>query len=375
MENALIASLVINPLKFAEVHQLVSVEDLQDQKNRLIFSAIQSLYEKDEKIDLVILGEKLKGKVSRTELIEYTELEPTASFAVEYATKVKQKSLTRKINEFGNQIAKTQSPEEAEEKIIDSLKRINENKIKKERNISDILEQVLVDKSEGMVKGLPTGIKELDETTIGYKAGHYWIIGAQYKTGKTLLSIEMARRTAKTEKVFFYTLEMSDDEIVSRILKMENNDVDKVFALNNKLSIFSDKFRLSQIEAHLLGQIEPPKVVFVDYIGLIETGDKNIYERLNRVSRSLKLLAKRAQTCIIALSQLSNEAINNKTNTVGYKGSGDIAADCDVGIILTKEYERGIEHSPFVCQVILNRHGGRAEINWEFDNVNGNIIF
>lgn len=381
MEKALIASLLIDPKKFAEVRQIIGVEDFVDHKPKKIFAAIQSLFEEDKKIDLVFVHEKIGGEISRLELAEMANSEATSSFAVEYAKKIKQSSLTRKLQDLGKNLVITESVEQAEEEIIESLKRINEEKLQVSRSVDTILEDVLIEESEGRINGIQTGIKELDENTLALKSGHYWIIGAQYKTGKTLLAIEIARRVAVEHKVFFYTLEMSDDEIVSRMLKMEMQDkkrdeaIDQVSKIGKNLSIFSTQFRLSQIESHLLSQVETPKVVFVDYIGLVETGDKNIYERLNRVSRSLKLLAKRANCCVVVMSQINNESINKSTKTVGYKGSGDIPADCDVGIVLLRDFDCGLEHAPFTCDIRLNRHGNRAEINWSFDTKNGNIIF
>ena len=174
---------------------------------------------------------------------------------------------------------------------------------------------------------------------------------------------------------------MSDDELVSRLLwqeqgdKTKNQAMDTIAAMNDKLFIFDNKFRLAEIEAHILSQEEKPKVVFVDYIGLVSTSDKTIYERLTNVSRSLKLLAKRTGVCVVALSQINNESINTQTKTTGFKGSGDIAADVDVGIVLLRDFSATTQDVPLVCDVRLNRHGRSGKIDFQFNTETGRIIF
>lgn len=195
----------------------------------------------------------------------------------------------------------------------------------------------------------------------------------------TRLALELARRAARAHRVLFYTLEMNDDEVVSILLQQERRNktkkeaVDAVAALDENLIIYDDKYRLAQLEAHILSQEKTPTVVFIDHIGLITTDDKEPHVRLSRVSRSLKLLAKRTGTCIVSLSQISEESIKRKAGS--FKGSGDIAADCDVGMVVIKDNESELDEVRFVIDVRFNRHGRRKKIDLFFDNTRGVIMF
>lgn len=381
-EKSVIGAILLDSKKFPVVRQILSASDFRDQNYKRVFEVMDNLYKKEYEITPVAIHSKDEN-IKASFLAEIMASVVSPSFAEQDAKIVKDKSLSRQIVGYGKQISaagESESIEEAEDKMIDSLKRLNENKIKKERSLDDILEAVLVEQFEDRVRGIDTGIKQIDKMTVGLKGGHFWIIGAQYKTGKTLLAMEIMRRVARKHKTFFYTLEMGDDELVSRLLwqergnKDKNKAIDAIHSMNDNLYIFDNKFRLAQIESHILSQEVKPKLVFVDYIGLVETSDKKEYERISNVSRSLKLLARRAGVCIIALSQISNESINNKTKTVGYKGSGNIAADVDVGMVLYRDLEEHTEDVSFTCDIKLNRHGRTGKIGFEFNIETGRII-
>jgi len=387
-ERGVLCSILIDYKKLASIISMISDEDFNDLKHKEIFSAMAELHEKGVPVDMITLAQKLSDKNllktigGRTYLIELTEEVYTSSHAEKYAEILKEKSLARKIIKGGSEIFQTGlsgNIHEAESKLLETLHRLNENKLKEGRSINEILEEILVSQSEGKIRGIDTGIKSLDQITSGLKAGHFWIIGGAYKSGKSLLSLEIARRVSVLHKVLFYSLEMNDDEVVSTLIRLEkrnktqNESVDSVSALNDNLKIFSNKIRLSQIEAHVLSQEEKPAVVFIDHIGLVETSDKEIYNRLNRVSRSLKLLAKRAGVCVVCLSQISEESIKRKSGS--FKGSGDIAADCDVGMVLMKDEESTLKEVGFIIDVRFNRHGRRRKIDLFFDTKRGLILF
>ena len=90
----------------------------------------------------------------------------------------------------------------------------------------------------------------------------------------------------------------------------------------------------------------------------------------------LDVFQKKNNICIVGLSQVSNESANNDKKTMGFKGSGAIAAACDVGIELVRgKNEQGLEIVPFTCRIRKNRHGKTAETDLEFNKENGQIMF
>ena len=387
-ESSVIGSILIEPKKFLAVRGILELEDFYNKNNADIFQAMIEINESEGVLDLVTVSQKLKDKKllkqigGRTHLAGLTEEVPTASHAEEYAKIIKSKSLARKVIKGGSeifQIGMSGNIADAEAKMLDTLHRMNEDKVSEDRSVLEILEEIKKTEAGGGISGIDTGIARIDEITVGLKAGHFWVIGGEYKSGKTRLALELTRRVARKHKVLFYTLEMNDDEVISILLQQERRNQTKekatkaVEALNDNLMIYDSKFRLAQLEAHILSQEIKPAVVFIDHIGLVETDDKEPHVRLSRVSRSLKLLAKRTGTCIVSLSQISEENIKRKAGS--FKGSGDIAADCDVGIVVVKDNESDLDEVRFIIDVRFSRHGRRKKIDLYFDNTRGLILF
>jgi len=387
-ESSVLGSILIEPKKFLSVRGFIEAEDFYNKNNLEIFQAMVEIHESEGALDLVTVAQKLSDKKllkqigGRSYLAGLTEQVPTASHAEEYAKIIKGKSLARKVIKGGSEVFKSGMSEnlaEAEEKMLDTLHRMNENNSNEDRSIVEILEEIEKSEATGGVRGVDTGIKCLDETTKGLRSGHFWIIGGEYKSGKTNCALEIVRRVARKHRVLFYSLEMNSDEVVSILIREEQRKKDRnaakkaVASLDKNLMIYDNKFRLAQLEAHILSQEIKPVVVFIDHIGLVETDDKETTPRLERVSRTLKLLAKRAGTCIVSLSQISEENIRRKAGS--FKGSGNIAADCDVGMVLVKDNESELDEVKFVIDVRFNRHGRRKKIDLYFDNSRGLIMF
>ncbi|HCR44573.1 MAG TPA: replicative DNA helicase, partial [Ruminococcaceae bacterium] len=67
-----------------------------------------------------------------------------------------------------------------------------------------------------LYRGVPTGIKELDETITGLNRTDFILLGARPGMGKTSFALNIARHAAvKADKrVAFFSLEMSKEQLV-----------------------------------------------------------------------------------------------------------------------------------------------------------------
>ncbi len=72
-------------------------------------------------------------------------------------------------------------------------------------------------------KGVPTGIKELDDTITGLNRSDLILLAARPGMGKTSFALNIARHAAvKADKrVAFFSLEMTKEQLVSRLLSTE----------------------------------------------------------------------------------------------------------------------------------------------------------
>ena len=68
-------------------------------------------------------------------------------------------------------------------------------------------------------------------------------------------------------------------------------------------------------------------------------------------------MAGKLNCAVVAMSQISNEAAKGDTKTIGYKGAGEVAASCDLGIWL--ERDANVERI-LNCYVRKNRHGPKS---------------
>jgi replicative DNA helicase len=263
------------------------------------------------------------------------------------------------------------------------IKKVFEVKNADTKTIQECLNEIINENFEGKTKGIPTGIKNLDNILPGIKPAHFWIIGGYTSVGKTNFSLEIVRSVARDHSVIFFSLEMTQKDLVNRIFRAEANDYiadAEVIACENvekmNLKIIDNLHDIEQIETYLAVLPEKPKLIVVDFIQNVGSSEKNEYEKLTSVARRLQLLALREKICVIALSQVSNESVNSKTKTIGFKGSGALAAACDIGIELTRDTaNEKTEIVPFICNIRKNRHGRTAEIPFEFNRQLNRIIF
>ncbi|QJT93922.1 hypothetical protein HGO53_00060 [Wolbachia endosymbiont of Diaphorina citri] len=88
------------------------------------------------------------------------------------------------------------------------------------------------------IEGITTGIKELDTITGGFKEGEFSVLAARTSIGKTSIALHMALEAAKLlndhEYVCFFSLEMSANQLINRIISIKVNEtVNTIIKKNN----------------------------------------------------------------------------------------------------------------------------------------------
>ena len=86
----------------------------------------------------------------------------------------------------------------------------------------------------------------------------------------------------------------------------------------------------------------PVKIIFIDYIGLIEPESKsNVprHEQVAEISRSLKSLAREMEVPIVCLSQVGRQSEGKAPSLADLRESGSIEQDADVVMFLHRERE------------------------------------
>jgi len=393
---------------------LSALEDLRDinfyfPAHRIIFSAVEELEASSTPADIITVTDKLisSGKIDQAGGADYiTELtENIPSFSnIEYYSKiVKQKFILRKLIEVGNDVAalsfKNAEAESSSsiDEILDEAERkiyeVSHQKNKSEfQNISDIIFNVYdeieeASKNNSSVIGVPTGYIDLDKMLAGFQHSNLIILAARPSMGKTTLALNMASSAAFNSNipVAFFSLEMSNSELVKKIMAQEagvsltaiqkgmisQSDWPKLRLATNKIyksKIFledTSSLTIMEIRARarkLKAKYPELGIIVIDYIQLISSknSDINRQQQISDISRGLKLLARELDIPIIALSQL-NRAAESRTDKrpmlSDLRESGAIEQDADVVMLLYRDdYYKKDSQFKGVTEVIIAKH-------------------
>ena len=97
------------------------------------------------------------------------------------------------------------------------------------KSVYEVAKDIIYNQWEHPIKQYKTGFKQLDDKLGGgFNAGTLSVLGANPSVGKTTLALQMACNMAKAgESVLFFSLEMSEVEIVAKIISRETRENEK----------------------------------------------------------------------------------------------------------------------------------------------------
>lgn len=382
-EQSVLGSMIIEREAAFQAMELISDVDFYRTAHQKIFSSIFNLVNRNEPVDMITLSEELDINGSLDEIGGNTYLTslvnsvPTAANVSYYARIIKEKAILRRLIQVSTEIVKKsyEVPEnveefldESEQLIFDVARRTSEKGFV---HIKDVLTETfdriekLAERKKG-VTGVPSGFIEFDKITSGLQESDLVIIAARPSMGKTTLALNIAQHIAVNEKqpVGFYSLEMSKEQLVQRLLCAQANldsqklrsgylakeDWPKIVSAIGPLSeaelFIDDTASLSAMElrakARRLKAEKGLKAIFVDYLQLMRGNGRieNRQQELSDISRSLKALAKELEVPVIALSQLSR-AVEKRTDRrpilSDLMESGGIEANADLVVFIYRE--------------------------------------
>jgi replicative DNA helicase len=382
-EQSILGSILIDPEAIVEVADRVKPEFFYYDRNSKIFETMLNLYANDEPIDLVTLTSKLKkAKLFKriggaSYLSDLLNIVPTSGNIKHYASIVEDAYIKRKLISVAAKATEEAFKEEKEtaelldtaESAIFSLTRqhIKQDFISLKEAMTESYERISdIHKSGGKLRGVSTGFVDLDNRLAGMQASNLLILAARPGIGKTAFALNIAKHAALKDKVpvAFFSLEMSKEELVDRLLVSQANidawklktgrlsdtdfaNITQAMTELSKAELFIDdtpglnvlelrtKARKLQAEKNI-------GLVIVDYLQLAEAGrrfDNRVVE-VTMVSQSLKNLARELKVPVVALSQLSR-AIETRgakqPQLADLRESGAIEQDADVVMFLYRE--------------------------------------
>jgi len=400
-EQSVLGAVLLENNALLKCIDLLSDEDFYRESHRKIYRSMLELFDRNEAIDLVTVGELLERKSElesiggASYLASLAGMVPTAANAIYHAKIVREKSLLRNLLRSSTEIAGKVYDDagDADDLLDFAEKSIFEISDKRTRSSFSLLKDVvkdsftmiehLYDRKEA-ITGVPSGFGDLDELTTGFQKGDLIIVGGRPSMGKTAFSLNILQHVGieLKEPAAIFSLEMSTRQLVLRMLcseaMVDSNRVRRGF-LNreewHKLTNAAGRLTEAQVfiddsssinvlemraKARRLKKEHGLSLLIVDYLQLMRS--RSSFERreqeISDISRSLKALAKEIDIPVIALSQLNRgvELRPNKRPTLAdLRESGAIEQDADVILFLYRDevYDRENPDKRGKAEVIL----------------------
>lgn len=383
-EMSLLGSILIDEETLADISEHVTPLDFYDRRHGIVYGAIMRLYEKHKPVDLLTLTDELKRKNELDDvggsafLTELTNYVPTSAHAEAYAELVAQKAVRRRLIKASSDIAELGFDEETTtqellEKAEAELFSVSDQSLKQDlvslesilNDSFDRLEELSHNK--GQLRGVRTGYRDLDNMTAGLQRSDLIILAARPAMGKTTLVTNLAFNVATIAKqpVLFFSLEMSKEQLVDRMLadasgvnswniRTGNLNSDEFSKLSDAMGELSeapiyidDTPGLSVLEmrtkARRAMHEHPLGLIIVDYLQLMQAkgrSDGNRVQEVSEISRGLKLIARELNVPVIALSQLSRSVESRSPQIpqlADLRESGSIEQDADIVMFIYRE--------------------------------------
>jgi replicative DNA helicase len=385
-EASLLGAILIDSDAIVKIADTVTPDDFYDPKHKHIYDALTRLYERREPIDVLTLADQLKNTGvldiigGAAYLTELTNFVPTAAHVEQYAEIVAQKALRRRLItasqdmvDLGYDESKSLKEliEDAETRLFQvSEKHVKQSLVSIETILSESFDRLDdLHKDKKKIRGIPTGYQEMDNMLAGLQRSDLFILAARPAMGKTAFVLNLAHNVAvqAKEPVLIFSLEMSKEQLVDRLLSMESgvdawalrtgnltdSDFEKIGHAMGTLSeapiyiddtpgvTVSDMRTKARREAHQrnLG------LVIVDYLQLMSGGSNyggqaNRVQEISEISRGLKGMARELNVPLMALSQLSRSVENRSPQIpqlADLRESGSIEQDADIVAFLYRE--------------------------------------
>jgi replicative DNA helicase len=362
------------------------------------------LYEKHKPVDLLTLTDELKKK-DELEIVggsaylsELTNYVPTAAHAEAYAELVATAAVRRRLIKASAEISEMgfdedTSTQELLEKAEAELFSVSDQSLKQDLvSLESILTESFdrleeLHRNKGAIRGVRTGYRDLDNMTAGLQRSDLIILAARPAMGKTTLVTNLAYNVATIAKqpVLFFSLEMSKEQLVDRMLadasgvdswnirtgNLSDDDFSKLSEAMGEMAeapiYIDDTPGLSVLEMRTKARRQaheaPLGLIIVDYLQLMQASgrsDGNRVQEVSEISRGLKLIARELNVPVIALSQLSRSVESRSPQIpqlADLRESGSIEQDADIVMFIYREaYYNPETERENITDLIIAKH-------------------
>ncbi len=447
-EQSVLCALLIDKNAINSVADKLRPETFYRPAHQIVYQAILALHARNIPADLVTVIEELK-KMNKLEdvggvsfITMLASLEPTAANIKYHARILEEKALQREVIESGTRLAALgyECGEGETQRLVDiaqqrllqlTCRHMGPDYVHIRSLLEPVVDQfgLMLENTES-VTGLATGFTDLDELIAGLHPSDFIILAARPSMGKTALALNIvenvALRGAKTEeqpkRVIFFSLEMSREQLVQRMMCTEANVskedlrpaktgaadpensgsaagekelqdkkmavMDRIWEASARLAntgLYIDDtpgltIQEMRSKARRLMAEDGVDLIVIDYLQLMQApsgrgNPENRQREVSEISRGLKAMARELKVPVLALSQLSRSVESRqvkKPMLSDLRESGSLEQDADIVMFLYREdYYKNTDMPPtHLTELIVAKHrnGPTGKIDLFFKN-------
>ncbi len=415
-EQSVLGSVLLDRDCIAAVSELIVEDDFYFDQNRIVYAAMQELFNTGRPVDLVTVSDMLAtmGRLDVVGGVGYlsgiASSVPTTANVRQYAQIILEKSILRRLIDAGTKITEMGYAaqddtgyilEQSEKLVYDVLAGKNAHSVVPIRELlgSSFAQMQALAENKGKLTGVPTGFGYLDALTSGLQNSDLILVAARPAMGKTSFALNIAQHAAIIHQVpvAVFNLEMSREQLTNRIIcsealvsfqRMKDGSLEaadwikigeNIARIGQAPIYIDDSSALSVAEIRAkcrrLKQRSGLGLVVIDYLQLM-TGRgraENRQQEVSEISRSLKILAKELNVPVLTLSQLSRgpESRTNKRPMLSdLRESGAIEQDADIVMFLYRdEYYNPDTEDKNIAECIIAKHRngetGTVKLWWD----------
>jgi len=411
-EQSVLGGILIDNQTFHKVIDMLSPDDFYRPANGKIFAAMCELASKSQPMDAVTLPAMMKQLGTYEEiggaayLAELLETVPTAIHSEYHAKLVADQAVKRRLvstcTEIGN---RGLDPGETTAELLDYAEKqifglTSGKNLRGMTHVRDVVRNAFIQleerfENQGQLTGVPSGYDELDKLTCGFQRADLIIVACRPSVGKTSFALGVTRHAAVRagKPVAFFSLEMSREQIVTRLLaaeaKVDSQNIrtgrlaeqdwgrlTRAAGMLSEAQVYVDDTpALTVLEMRgkarrMKAEIGELGLIVVDYLQIMGTSKQaqNRENAISEISRNLKALAKELNVPVIALSQVNRNIDlrpDKRPMMADLRESGAIEQDADVIIFLHREdAEQQTGSNATIAEFIVgkNRNGPRDTV-------------
>ncbi|MBO4456994.1 MAG: replicative DNA helicase [Butyrivibrio sp.] len=407
-EQSVVGAMLMDKEAIEVASEIVNPDDFYNRQLGTVFETMVELNREGSAVDFVTLQNRLREKnvppqVSSAEYIgELVSAVPTSANVKYYAQIVADKSTLRKLIRVSEETINTcYANSENMEGILNDVEK-SVFQITQKRNTGEFvaIDQIVMNalnriemasKMKGNVTGLSTGFLDLDYSTAGFQPSDLILIAARPSMGKTAFVLNIAEHMAFHDNkcVAIFSLEMSKEQLVNRLLAMESHvdsqhirtgnmsDMDWENLIESADVVGSSKLIIDDTPGISIQELRSKcrkykmehdlQIIMIDYLQLMTggsgKGSESRQQEISDISRSLKALARELNVPVVALSQLSRaveQRPDHRPMLSDLRESGAIEQDADMVMFIYRDdyYNKDTEKKGVADIIIAKQRNG-----------------